>query len=332
MGKRKSWLYSIFAVLVIISLVMLLIFWPKKGDDNPDDAGQDEIVEEQPEEEGNDGTAETIPEEIYATSFVVNLPSTINILNGTTINLISGYVQVQPSEMADKIEMEIVPRYSSSAFGLELNNFTITAKEVGTYNLILSVSKSKTTSFNETILITVYEEESNSHISQTANSIIKGEKINISDIFSIKGDATFDVITDSKATIIDNCITATTTGTSKIIFKFTENYVQYVYEFEIIVKDQPQYYFVLNNVTNNAIELNLESSPVFHVNYKIQNREEGDISQDIVYVIGDETIVEVEDITNPLIKIRALKVGETTLTLTCKVDNSVKVEITIIVK
>lgn len=315
--------------MIIVGIVLTLVFWPKKDNDDNSSGNSDEIVEEDKDENLEESPETSV--EVYATSLTLNLPSTINLLNGTSANLLAGYVQVLPNEVYEKLKIEITPRYNSSAFGVEFSNSTLTAKEVGTYNMTFSVPKSASTNFSKTVLITVYEEEINAHVTQLQNTMTVEDSSNINDFFEIKG-TNCSVQVDDKLNYVSNMLSAVKAGDSIIKLLFTENYVKYIYEFEIFVKKMPQYMFVLNNVTDNTIEIDMSSTSVFYINYEIENREEGDVSQNILISSSDETIAYVEEIINPLIKIKALIAGTTTLTLTCQADTSVQIEITIIVK
>ena len=315
--------------MIIVGIVLTLVFWPKKDNDDNSSGNSDEIVEEDKDENLEESPETSV--EVYATSLTLNLPSTINLLNGTSANLLAGYVQVLPNEAYEKLKIEITPRYNSSAFGVEFSNSTLTAKEVGTYNMTFSVPKSASTNFSKTVLITVYEEEINAHVTQLQNTMTVEDSSNINDFFEIKG-TNCSVQVDDKLNYVSNMLSAVKAGDSIIKLLFTENYVKYIYEFEIFVKKMPQYMFVLNNVTDNTIEIDMSSTSVFYINYEIENREEGDVSQNILISSSDETIAYVEEIINPLIKIKALIAGTTTLTLTCQADTSVQIEITIIVK
>lgn len=84
----------IYAILIISAIIAVIAFWPKQ-DDTDKDAGED----------------------VYATSFLVNLPEQINMMVGTKARLLSGYTQVQPSSMKNNISTEIAPKYNGSNYG-----------------------------------------------------------------------------------------------------------------------------------------------------------------------------------------------------------------------
>lgn len=315
-----------FAVIISV-LVLVLVFWQSKKDDVFNVPKIDEPTENNPE-----NGAEQPPLITYASSLNINLPATINILKGATATLTTGYVNVLPNDKLSELNIEIVPRYNSSPFGLEFSNSTLKANEVGSYNLVFTVPKSATSNFTETVTVYIYEDETNAHVSQLEQYIIKDEVINISDILNIKENSNYSIQTDSKITYNNGEITANYVGKTNLNVTTIEGYIKYNYTFEFTIKDQPLYSIVLNNVTNNTIVINLGTSAVFFINYTISNREEGDVSQAVTCEIGNKDITNVENISAPLIKIRANEVGSTILTIKSDLDNSVYIQINIIVK
>lgn len=321
MKKKINWIFVIVVLFVITILVLALTFFV----DNKKD--ETETPDDQIENEDN---STSTPEEMYATSLTVNLPLVINILNGTTVNLLEDCVVAKPDVMQSKVKMEIKPRYNSSTFGLTLENLTLTAKEVGTYNLIISVPRSEGTTFNETILISVYTETVNAHIIQTNNKIKVGENAHIADLFSIKQDSHFAVETDNKLSFSNNTITANQIGLSTLVIKFTEGYVQYVYKFEISINPQPVYSINVN-VANNIVEIDLNDTYVVFIEYEITNSESATANQDVMVTSLDENVVVIENVANPFIKLRALNVGESTIKVVCLEDHEVFVEFKVVV-
>jgi len=331
MKKRKSWIYSVFVVLLILAIVLCLIFWPKNNSDINE--VQDEIGEEENGEDNGEDEDETkTPLETYATSLTVNLPDTINMLVGTRVNLLSGYLEVQPSEMLNNVKTEITPRYQSSAFGLQLNNKTLLANEVGSYNLKFSVEKSATLNFTHTTMINIYQDVSNSHIIQINNSLTKGIDYELSDVFYMKENLNLDLVTDNKITYKNNRLKPILLGDSSISVKIIEDFIEYNYQFHFKIKDQPQYSIELKNVNNNDIEFDLSNTSVFFINYEIKNRNEEYVKQDVITNIENENILKIESCEPPLIKLNAKSVGETTLKITCAEDLSIFVIINIVIK
>lgn len=314
-----------FGAIVIISLVIALIFLPKEKDDItiPDD----EPVEDNQDQNNNNQESET-----YATAFSVNLPSSISLLKGTYAILSSGYLQVTPNEIQSKINIEIVPRYNSSAFGLEYSNSTLTAKEVGSYNLIFSVAKSKTTNFSKTILVTVFDDITDAHIKQINDNIIHGESVNINNFFEFNTALNYSVDVDNKLSFLNGMVNALQVGESNLNISFPDGNITYFYSFKIYVNAKPQYYFVLPKLIDNTLEVEIDKNNYINIEYAIKDRDEQKISQKIKVEIEDENVATLDYVAAPLIFLNLLNRGTTKITLIYATDNSIKIEITLIVK
>ncbi len=312
-----------------------MIFWPKNDEnppEKPDVIIQDDNNEDTENDQGDNNTDDEQDgdDEIYATSLEVNLPDQINIMVDTEVKLLNGYIQVQPSEMFNLITTIVVPKYQSSANGVEFESSNLKANIEGTYDLIFSVAKSATQNLTKTIEVVVHNDRSLSHVEQKKNSIIKAEATSIFDLFNFNA-TNYYVICDENTTLQDEYITASQIGNSVITISFIENYLQYSYKFNFTIKDQPLYSIVLTNVANNALEINL-STPTKFIYFQVKNRNEEIVDQFVNAKSEDETITSVENVTDLYIKIKAQKIGTTNLTIVCGADESVYVTIQIIVK
>lgn len=312
------------AIILVTALAVALISLPKKSE--IDHNNQDEIEKEE------DSSGENTNEQLYASSLTVNLPSVINILVGETVELVSGYYSVQPTSMMSEVKQEIKPRYNCSPFGVTFENSKITANEVGTYNLKISVPRSEGTTFNETILITVYDDVSDAHISQIGYSLNWGENTNINALFTIKENETFElVVVDEKLDFINNTFIPLEAGNSNISFSFKEGYVKYLYSFDLLVKAEPEYSIVIYDVTNNTINVDMQHNEIFYINYDIKDKNNESDPQNLIVDIQDESVIVLRKNLNPLIKFEALQSGTTTIRLICEKDENVFIDITIIV-
>lgn len=307
-----------------MAVILSLVFLPRDAD--ADDKNQ-EVIEEEENKEGNNETEQT-----YASSLTVNLPSTINIFVGEYVELLPGYFSVSPSNMTSEVKQDIKPRYNCSPFGLVLENSKLVAKEVGTYNFKISVPRSEGTTFNETILITVYAETSNAHISQTNYNLVMGESSAVNSLFNIKDNASFEVVTDNKIEYKNNKLNPLSAGSSEICFSFTQGYVKYFYHFNINIKEAPLYSIVIYNATNNIINVDISDNEMFFINYDVKNDAGWSVEQKLLVEIEDVGIVSLQDNLYPLIKFKALKTGTTTITLTSIEDINTTIDITIIIE
>ena len=337
MHKRSSWIFILFAVLIIAGVASCLVFWPKGEKD--DLQKPDEITQGDNNDETNSGGDNNEDcsdddledeEQIFTTLLEIYLPEQVCIKVGAEVTLLSGYIQVQPSEMASEVNSSIIPKYQSSVNGLEFENSKLKANIEGTYDLTFSVKKSATERLTKTIEVIVHSDSSISHVEQIKNSIIKAEAISIFELFNFNI-TNYDISCDENTTLQDEYITTSQTGNSVITINLIENYLQYSYKFHLTIKDQPLYSIVLTNVANNALEIDL-SSPVKFIYFQIKNRKEEIVDQFVTTNIEDESIVSVEKVTDLYIKIKALKEGTTNLKIVCGADESVYVSIQIIVK
>ena len=310
---KKKALYWLYASIVVIVLALCLVV-PKLIQSNQDNFNN-----------GNEN-------EEYATSFSLNLPDTINIFVGTKINLKSGYVNVTPSNMIEKLSVEIKAKENSSLSGITLVNNQITANEVGKYSLVFQMPKSASTNYSKTISVNVYEEKENSHVYKAINSIEVSKSLEINKVFTIKENASFKIITDNKVSVEEGIIKAKSVGQSKIQFVFTENFIEYIYNFELTVKELPRYQIVLKNVEDNIIEIDIEEDDVFQLQYQIIDAGSEDISQDVIVEVENKSIVTTEFGIDQFIKIIATSKGETTIKIIYNLDETVNVEILVIVK
>ena len=311
--KRKSWLYVLYAVLIISAIVAVLVFLPPKDDDKDPDT-------------------DNPPQ--YATSLTLNLPETINLVVGTTAKLNSGYVQVLPKEFEKDLNIAITPKYNSGSQGLRFVHSVISAEEVGTYTIDFEIEKSSTQKIKRSVEVVVHEDFSLSHVTQKKNSFIKGEEISVGDLFNINSAKDYTITTDEKVTLYESMFLAKSLGTTSVAIEFIDGNITYCYSFSFEVKDEPEYVIELINVSNNTIEIDLSEKQFFHIYFQIRNRQEEYINEIVLVSSSDETVVGVEDenITPPQIKIEGLKSGTAILTIICVNDPSTTIELTVIVK
>ncbi|MBO5954827.1 MAG: hypothetical protein J6Q13_02520 [Clostridia bacterium] len=312
MKKRKSWIYSVFAILVIAVLTIVLVVNFKN----------------------DDGEVENFPNqtETYAKSFSVILPETISILVGTKVNFESDYISVEPASMINQLKVEISQKESGVVTGLTYTNNSLTALSVGEYEIKFKMPKSKLTYFSKSFDVEVYEEKDNSHVYQTNKNMIINKATDIFSLFSVVPERVCTIETDNKISRTANILTPTELGDSNIKFSFVEGFVEYVYEFVLTIKEQPRYEFILNNVTNNTIEINLAENTVFTINYEIIDNQEEMVSQEVLPSSEDNNIATAVNTIDNFVKVTGKKAGQTTIIIACAEDETVKVEITVIVK
>ena len=303
----KKIIFSIIAVLAIVALSLTLVF-VNKEDTNEED------------EDYN-----------YAASFVVNLPDKIQILKGTSIKFKSGYIEVSPSKMIEKLNIEITSKSTYNLDGLTFESNSLKAISAGNYTLKFKMPRSLNGYFTKSISIEVFGEEESSDIYQTQDYMIVDESLNLSDLFEIKDNKSYSISTDEKSTYSKNCLTAKEIGESNVNFVFTDTYIEYVYQFKITIKEHPQYVITLSNVIDNTIKIDLHEDETSLIYYIVTNREEEEVTQEVSLESCNTDIIAIEKISNPFIKIKALKTGETKIIISLIEDPTVQIEVNIIV-
>lgn len=198
--------------------------------------------------------------------------------------------------------------------------------------MTFSVPKTESTKFSKTILITIFDENSDAHIIQKQTELIKGVVYSIEEVFVVRENVAYSVIANNKVGFSNQQLKATAVGATDVTFSFKEGYIEYLYMFNFQIKEEPIYAIILNNVVNNEIYIDLDLKPVFYINYEVQNREEGFVDQIINVTSDNESVIFVEDISSPFIKICALNPGTATLKLTYTRDNSVELSILVVVE
>lgn len=277
----------------------------------------------------NNNTPEIEPDtQIYATELVLNLPETIDILLNNKIELLDGFVTVVPTEAKSKISYSISSYYTTDLNGLKLEGNTLVGLKVDTYKLNVSVPK-KTGNITKSVIIRVYEDKQNSHITQIKNTAIVGDNLNIDTYFQFNSNLSYTIKHNGLINFSDNKIIPLSAGISNLKFELVSGYIKYFYNFELIIKDVPEYHIVVNDLIDNTLHVGINKAEF--INFVVKNRAEESVNQPVNITIGDETIANYEFLEYPLIKIKAKAKGNTTLTISCVNNLSIFVTINIIV-
>ena len=330
MKKKKSLSFLFYCLIVAAVIIGLLVF---NRDDKQNKYNSTDIQTETP-----NNSADNIPNnnqnsntESYATELTLNLPETINILINTKIKLLDGFVTVVPTELKSKINLSISSYYTEDLNGLKIDGLTLTALKADTYKLNVSVPK-KIGNITKSVIINVYEEKENSHISQIKNNATIGENLSIDTYFNIKNNADYILKTDTLINFTNNEIIPIKAGTSNLTFEFESSFVTYIYNFNLTIKNQPEYYIKIIDLENNTLIIEKDNTTYGYINYSIKNREEESVNQAVIITIDDESIVVKDKEIGTLIKIKAMLKGTTYITITCVNDPTIFTVVTVIVK
>lgn len=315
MNKRaKNVIFIVFSVIVIVSIAITLIFIPK---------------ETKPLNYNSDNNTDN---ELYAESFSLNMPDTIQILKGTSVGLLPGYFEVLPSQMSDKLTTEIQLKSGGVVNGIQFQNNKISAISAGNYAIKFKMPKTKSTYFSKTVNINVYENQQNSHVYLNNFELKAGDSKNIAELFTIKEGLEYDITVGANLIMNGNNITANYAGECDLNFVVTSNYLKYNYNFTISVLEQPSYVIELVNVSNNTINIDRSENDVEYVQFVVKNREGENVSQLVKAKSSDSSIVEVEQgYDDVLVKLKALKSGTAHITLYLQSDESIETIINVLV-
>lgn len=309
--KLWKWIFSIFIVIVLVGLSTFLVLRNKNED----------------EDQNNDPL-----EEIYATAYTFNIPDTINILVGSKVLLKEGYLTITPANILKDVTHEITSKNNGNILGIRFNGTILEAIEEGNYTIKFKIPKSSTTYFTKNINIVVYNNQLNSHVQQSSNSIIINETLNLDYLFVVRENLNHTIETDSRILYSNKSIKALSVGLSTIKFTFAEDFVLYEYTFQILVKEEPLYKILVNNATNNIIEIDTSVDDVFFMEVYIVDKNLQHIDQRVNAVSNNENIITIVEYTEPFIKIKAMGVGETIIHLSYTLDETIKFEVKVIVK
>lgn len=301
-------------MIAVVTIILLLVFVPK--------------IKNKIERDDNNTAPSTEDVGNYATYFDLNLPTNINIFVGTTINLSNSYFSIIPSSMESSITnyIEVIDGVYN---GITFDDYVISGNAIGTYKITFSVPSSASSSFNKSIYVNVHNNLDLAHVSLIKSSIIINETNSVLDLFKFNSNSTYVLTSSDNINCSNDIIVGKMVGNGLLNFKFVENNIQYNYQFELNVKYVPEYKIVVNDIDNNTIALSENES--FFLNYLVFNRDDEKVTYNIQALSFDEDIVRVDNVMNPLVKLKALAKGETTIRLMLEDDSSIHIDLIVIV-
>ena len=306
MKKGKHWLYGLVSCLLVGVVLFVVVFFDK---DNP-------IQSSNNLKNSN-------------VSIVLNTPETIKIFKGKSVELPSDAVVVKPENRAQELTYEIIVKSNGIENGISFENNIITAHFVGNYAIKFIVYNNSMNSVSKELKIEVHEDETLLHVLQDKNQFYQNEQINISSLFTICLDLDYSIITDLE--YANGIFRATSEGEYEIKSVFVENGVKYFYKFNIYVLPTPLFTIDVAGVDNNQYTLPLETKTKT-LGYVIRSANNTSaVHQSVIVNCEDASVVSVSLLSEGLLYIRALKVGETNVTLTYSYDTSITYTFKIIV-
>lgn len=310
MKKKKGWIYAFVGVVLITAIVLIITLYPKAKE----------------ETSRNDFKPSSV-------SITLNMPETINIFKGNTVEITTDLIVVKPDTKAGELTYEIIVLSGGAVNGITLENNIITAKYVGEYAIKFKVPKNEVDFVSKQQKVVVHENEDSCHVKQIAKEFYTTEQVDINSMFAFSSILNYEVITSEGLTINQNTLIATTAGQYDIKFTFTDVGIKYFYTFKIEVKENvlPQYDISVIGVENDTYTMPLSNfSKMIGYIVAISGNSSG-INQSVKATSDDNSVVTVEVMGEGLLYVQAIGKGEANITLTYLQDNTVTYTFKIII-
>lgn len=315
MKKRIG--FGIFCVLIFAALVAgLILFNRLKDDESPSN--------------------EPLPKEddiIYATNVFLNCPREITIQVGTKVELLEGFLTIQPNNITVDLEIEISSKVNNED-GITFENNTIFATDTGFYYIKFTVPKSNTQNIYDTLV--VHAIEHTQEITQIKTEVYENDTFNLNEIFNISSSLTIqDLTTSNNMSYEDNKLKFNAIGDGEVNITLSLDYVLYNYSFNITINklpDPPKYVINIPNYETCEIEFSFISNKIYSIVYEITDGVEKQVNQSVTILISDTSVANFVSADECFIKFRCKREGTFTLTIIYDLDNSITRELTITLK
>lgn len=321
--KKKSWLFVVYCTMIIVSLAVFLVVYPKhKAKDTLAPKDETKSVET------NSQQTEEVDNNIYLKSITVNCSTDFIVPKGSRCSFDQDFISVKPDNQTVGLEFKFLNSHDEIIHDLIFLNYGFDAIKVGNYKLQISGKSSKSAYIKKYINITIVEVEDFEYITQKKDKLDLFSNINFSSVFETDLQKEIEVATTGSALSYDNGVfQANSVGKANVnlTIRYTNFICEMVYEIVVVplnysidAKDSYTYNFVLN--INKSIP------------YYVSRGEDFGISQEIEYTVADESVIKVVSSNQNIIVIKLLKIGTTTLTLKSTADSTATKTITIVVQ
>ena len=322
--KKKPILFFIFGVFIFITIAVGLVVLNKtEGKDVETSINTSQVTENNTTQDDNI----TKDEPIYATKLTINCARSITIQKNNKVELLSGYIKVEPSEAFSNLTYSILDENENPSTKLKFKNNVIESSETGKYIIKFSVPKNENAYLTDNILIIVTAENNSNFISLNKTNLIHNETYMLDDIFILPSYATDVCIKSDNLNFNNLTIKPFKTGEVEVEVTYSYQYVKYFNTFTLKVWPKTEYSINIINVQGNTINKVCNVGDVLVLNYEIKYGEKEHINQKIT-VETNESVINYE-ITAPLIKIKCVKKGSTRFKIICGEDTSVYLELLI---
>lgn len=324
---------------MIGGLVLFLIFSPQltKSSDlktkNSEAEQPNKPNDSTGDNQDNDQNNKEEKEEIFATKIKLNCEDDITISIGSSVELLSGFINVEPtkylSEMTTSLSVE-----SGATNGIEFSNNKITAYAVGRYRIEFIVPKTATTQIYDVLSVRVVEKENDDKVKFVNNNFTNDTTISLSEMVEIDElYQDYSILNNDHITYSNNKITFKNTGSSSLNLTLNSNYIAYNYSFDFSVKPKVTSEIYITGENNGVLEVEPNKIGCFDINYEIKLSSGEHIEQDIKVEFEQGGVIEiVGEITAPVITFRVItKASVKIRIIPTKVDVEPK-EILIVIK
>lgn len=321
--KKKPILFFIFGVFIFITIAVGLVVLNKtEGKDVETSTNTSQVTENNTTQDDNI----TKDEPIYATKLTINCARSITIQKNNKVELLSGYIKVEPSEAFSNLTYSILDANGKNTNKLKFSNNILEADSIGKYSIEYKIAKSEKSTLTDRIIINVKAEDEN-FVTLNKTNLTKNTMYKVSDVFSLPSHADNIEINSNLIKMNNNQLIAKDIGTDLVRITYVSNYVKYYYSFNLKVWPKSEFSIELTNVNGFTVNKVANIGDVFIIGYQINYGEQEHINQSIL-VETDNSIVYYE-ITEPVIKVKCLKKGSAKLKIICGEDTSVYLELLI---
>lgn len=273
---------------------------------------------------------ETKPETniIYATKLEIKGAKTITIQVGCFVELETGYMLIEPANTTCKMITTISPLYTSVEDGIDFENNKITANKIGHYRIDFKILKAENKYIETSLRIDVVDDK----FSTNKSTFTVGETFPISDFITINDNyENLQLKTNNYVSLNDNNLTAISAGDTVLTVSYSKEFIKYFYDFNIKVKNIPEYYIVIDGLSNNCKTVNL-SDEYAMISFKVYDKYNQHALQSIDVFIENDSVAEKVHVTYPLIKFKLMQAGETKIQISLNADAEIFMFFTLIVQ
>ena len=237
----------------------------------------------------------------YATKIQLNCEDEIILPIGTSVELLNGFVSVEPKSKMSEITYKITNNQGPTN-GIVFSNNIITAAEVGKYKLRFSVFKSKTTEIYDTLSITVVLPEDDDKVKLLNNNFTANQTLTLNEIVNINAEFnSCSILSNDYITYANNEVNFKETGKTDLKLHINTAYLSYKYSFEVSIKPQINTGIVVIGEDNGVVEVVTDADGYFEILYYFKNAAGENVPQDAVVIVENNPYVGIEEVAAPFI-------------------------------